>query len=539
MSPTEPAQQASSTPKKKNNKKKKNAAKSKPTEDGVREAAQNGEPHDNHGDQSEDDGDEATAIVTAVDPKAHANGHDASPSTNGYPPEHTPSDPDTTARLDAMTKEREALKVEVEGLRKQLETIQATHAQETTQLKSDLEEVETAKEQVEEDYQTLLSRVEKIKDSVGNRLARGKEELEEANQRIEELEAQNEDLQKGNQSSQEEIAELRTELQDATRELSSLRSRNNLSQHNSLKEKEDMTRQIQHLREEAEAAKDAMGDWEVLAMEERSIRESLAERASALEEQLESLRENYERAASERDTQSQAVDSLQRALQEIQEARKRELREMVETSEEQLQALKKLVQEADTRASEAETARALLQKELERTSPFEKEVKEKNLLIGKLRHEAIVLNEHLTKALRYLKKTKPEESIDRQIVTNHFLQFLALDRSDPKKFQILQVIAGLLNWTDEQREQAGLARPGASSNSLRLPTSPFHRTPSTPSLNAEFFSEPTPASANKESLADLWAGFLERSAEEGSQGPSRKASMSSIAAGPKPETKGS
>lgn len=126
----------------------------------------------------------------------------------------------------------------------------------------------------------------------------------------------------------------------------------------------------------------------------------------------------------------------------------------------------------------------------------------------------------------------------RQIVTNHFLQFLALDRSDPKKFQILQIIAGLLNWTDEQREQAGLARPGASSNSLRLPSSPFHRTPSTPSLSADFFSEPTPTSASKESLADLWAGFLERSVDEASQdGTSRKGSMSSTA-GTRPDTRG-
>jgi hypothetical protein len=38
------------------------------------------------------------------------------------------------------------------------------------------------------------------------------------------------------------------------------------------------------------------------------------------------------------------------------------------------------------------------------------------------------------------------------------LRFLALDRSDPKKFQILQVIAVFLNWTDEQEQQAGLAR---------------------------------------------------------------------------------
>ncbi|KAK9778823.1 putative Golgi matrix protein [Seiridium cardinale] len=521
--------------KKKNNKKKKNAAsKEKPTEDGanVLDTTQNGDPE-----AEEEDGGPDSPIVSAP-----SNGH-ATPPTNGHSAEgpekakaptksETIDTPDPSARLEAMSQEREALRAEVEQLRKQLETIQETHSQEAGQLKSDLEESEAAKEHAEEQYHTLMGRVEKIKETLGSRLARDREDLEEANKRVEELESLNEDLQNGTQKYQDEIDGLKTELQDATRELSSLRSRNNLSQHNSIKEKEDLQRQLQHLREEAEAAKDAMGDWEVLAMEERSIRESLAEKTTALEEQVTSLRESYERAASDRDTQSQAVDSLQRALQEIQDARKRELREMVETSEEQLQAMKKLVKEADARASEAETLKVSLQKELERTAPFEKEVKEKNLLIGKLRHEAIVLNDHLTKALRYLKKTKPEDSIDRQIVTNHFLQFLALDRSDPKKFQILQVIAGLLNWTDEQREQAGLARPGTASNSLRLPHSPFHRTPSTPSLNTEFFSDPTP-SANKESLADLWASFLERSAEEGkTDDGSRKGSVSSVVTRP-------
>jgi hypothetical protein len=129
----------------------------------------------------------------------------------------------------------------------------------------------------------------------------------------------------------------------------------------------------------------------------------------------------------------------------------------------------------------------------------------------------------------------------RQIVTNHVLQFLALDRSDPKKFQILQVIAGLLNWTEEQREQAGLARPGSVTHTLRLPPSPFHRTPSSPALNQEFFAEPTSASG-RESLADLWAGFLERSVEEAGvsgKAPSRKDSTSSVATTiTRPDTRG-
>ncbi|KAI1842718.1 hypothetical protein JX266_011039 [Neoarthrinium moseri] len=544
MTPQDSGQQNNAASKKKNNKKKKSANKPKPAEDEPKsvDTTQNGD--DDDGDQS-DSPDSPTV-------NAPSNGHAAPPTANGHPAENatktasspakegprpaSSDSPDTSARLEAMSQEREALRAEVEQLRKQLETIQGTHSNETSQLRSDLEKSEEAREQAEGQYETLKGRVEKIKETLQSRLARDREELEEANKRVEELESQNEELQGGTQRYQDEIDGLKTELQDATRELSSLRSRSNLTQHNSLKEKEDMQRQLQHLREEAEAAKDAMGDWEVLAMEERSVRETLAEKTAALEEQVSSLRDSYERAASERDTQSQAVDSLQRALQEIQDARKKELREMVEASEEQLQALKKLVKDADTRASEAETLKDSLQKELERTTPFEKEVKEKNLLIGKLRHEAIVLNDHLTKALRYLKKTKPEDSIDRQIVTNHFLQFLALDRSDPKKFQILQVIAGLLNWTEEQREQAGLARPGTSSNSLRLPTSPFHRTPSTPSLTTEFFADTAPASATKESLADLWAGFLERSAEEGKDAASRKGSVSSIAT--RPDTRG-
>lgn len=121
---------------------------------------------------------------------------------------------------------------------------------------------------------------------------------------------------------------------------------------------------------------------------------------------------------------------------------------MVESSQTQLDALRKQADESAQKAAESATKLEATQKELERYIPFEREVKEKNLLLGKLRHEAVILNDHLTKALRFLKKGRPEDNVDRQIVTNHFLHFLALDRSDPKKFQILQLIAALLGWTE-------------------------------------------------------------------------------------------
>ncbi|KAK5701264.1 hypothetical protein LTS12_028396 [Elasticomyces elasticus] len=262
-------------------------------------------------------------------------------------------------------------------------------------------------------------------------------------------------------------------------------------------------------------------------MEERSIRESLGEKVIDLEEQLVGVKDAYEKAAYERDSQSSTVDGLQRALQEIQNARKQELREIVESSDAQLEELRQSFRDAERRASEADKSLQTAKEELERVRPFEKEVKEKNLLIGKLRHEAVTLNDHLTKALRFLKKGKPEDNVDRHIVTNHLLHFLTLDRSDPKKFQILQLIAALLGWTDEQREQAGLERPGTSgwSSKLRVPGTPV-RTPSTPTLVPELMDN---GASSKESLAELWSNFLEQesqaghdgAAKGGNQGPSR------------------
>ncbi len=126
------------------------------------------------------------------------------------------------------------------------------------------------------------------------------------------------------------------------------------------------------------------------------------------------------------------------------------------------------------------------------------------------------------------------------IVTNHFLHFLALDRSDPKKFQVLQLIAALLGWTDEQKEQAGLSRPGSNifgstrTLSVASPTG-FHRTPSSPALSHDYFDPGSATSpTSKESLAELWQNFLEQEASSTSKGAkSRTVSQStSVTSGP-------
>lgn len=187
-----------------------------------------------------------------------------------------------------------------------------------------------------------------------------------------------------------------------------------------MKEREELLEQEAYSREQYQNAEQAMREWEVLALEERSIRKDLGDRVSDLEEQLSLLKEAYEKASSERDTQSNTVDGLQKALQEIQTARKIELREVVETSQTEAENLRSQLADAQKASTTASEELARVQKELERALPFEKEVKEKNLLIGKLRHEAVTLNEHLTKALRFLKKGKPEDNVDRYVQNNPF-----------------------------------------------------------------------------------------------------------------------
>lgn len=244
-----------------------------------------------------------------------------------------------------------------------------------------------------------------------------------ARSQIEDLEDENNNLKDQLDSKSTQLLELSGESAEKEKELATLRDRTTLSQRNWLKEKEELLEQESYLQSEFEQAKEAMHNWEVLAMEERSIRENLNEKVADLEEQLNSLRDVYERATDERNTQQSTVDGLQRALQEIQVARKQELRELVESSDSQLEDLRRSLREAQKQATDAEKGLQNAQEEIGRIRPFEKEVKEKNLLIGKLRHEAVTLNDHLTKALRFLKKGKPEDNVDRHVylITNYLI----------------------------------------------------------------------------------------------------------------------
>jgi chromosome segregation ATPase len=232
-------------------------------------------------------------------------------------------------------RDRDSLRAEVTELRKSLEQIQHKHQEEMDALQQKLDDSEDKKAHAETQFQKLLERVNIIKSQLGERLkedavcfvsthltnllTRLQEELSHARSRIEELEEESSTLKAEVSAKATAIADLEKDARENSNELENVRSRTTLSQQNWLQEKEELLERESYIHAEFEEAKQAMHNWEVLAMEERSIREGLSEKVNDLEEQLSTLRDEYNTAVTDGNTQSVTIDGLQRALQEIQD----------------------------------------------------------------------------------------------------------------------------------------------------------------------------------------------------------------------------
>lgn len=136
------------------------------------------------------------------------------------------------------------------------------------------------------------------------------------------------------------------------------------------------------------------------------------------------------------------------------------MRQATSDLESQLRLAATALSEYKLRTANAETRLGELERTVGRSAALEKEIKDKNHVIGKLRHDAVVNNEHLTEALRRLRNSTSDTNVDRRLVTNFLLAFLATSRSDTKRFEMLSLLATVLQWDDVEREKAGLQRIG-------------------------------------------------------------------------------
>lgn len=80
------------------------------------------------------------------------------------------SDVNTGDRLDALARERSALREEVAQLRRSLEEIQEKHEEDLFSVREQLEETQGEKEHAETQYRNLLGKVNTIRSQLGDRL---------------------------------------------------------------------------------------------------------------------------------------------------------------------------------------------------------------------------------------------------------------------------------------------------------------------------------------------------------------------------------
>ncbi|KAF9002798.1 hypothetical protein BDZ89DRAFT_1095865 [Hymenopellis radicata] len=284
-------------------------------------------------------------------------------------------------------------------------------------------------------------------------------------------------------------------------------------------------RELRETQLELERCRIERDDWERVAMQEKTMSDESRSLVETLKRDIELEREVREREAAELEVEREKSENLQSVLQDFQAAKDHELRQAVKDRDSQLHRLEQDVAEFKHRALTAELALEESQTNTTRTQDLEKAVKEKDLLIGKLRHEAVIINEHLMEALRRLRRSSSDTNVDRRLVTNVLLSFLQTPRADPKRFEMLQLLSTILSWTDPEREKAGLQR--TSNSSMVSSSSSFWGRPSLSSNSPAKGNGELQKTDETESFSRLWVEFLltEAASGEGTPPPPRNNSL--------------
>ncbi|EMD35415.1 hypothetical protein CERSUDRAFT_157152 [Gelatoporia subvermispora B] len=384
-------------------------------------------------------------------------------------------------------------------------------------LQRELERTKADKDTLAAQYRNLLAKLTAMRTTLGNKLKQDAEELDRQEQLVQHLTVQNEDLTTTIETLKSELIVSNEEAERASKELEVMRTRALQESAQDVYMKE---RELHEVQSELEQCRMERDDWEQKALQEHVVADEARTALENLRREYEVEREAGERTFAELEAERQKSRNLQSVLEEFQEAKDHELRQAVKDYESQLMQTTQSLAEYKHRALTAELQLEETSTNTSRTQELEKEVKEKNLLIGKLRHEAVIMNEHLMEALRRLRRSSTDTTVDRRLVTNVLLSFLVTPRADPKRFEMLSLLSSILSWTDDEREKAGLQRKGSASQGSLLWGRSAATSPKGKSADLERTDE-------TESFSKLWVEFLltEAAAGEGASPPTKFPSL--------------
>ncbi|WWC88099.1 uncharacterized protein L201_003003 [Kwoniella dendrophila CBS 6074] len=412
----------------------------------------------------------------------------AGPSSNPTSPQPDPSSPE----------------VNQNGTHEEVDPPEVLDPQERIrQLEQELASTRQDNDKLSNQYRGLLGKLTAMRTTLGDKLKEDAEELDRRENSINNLTNENTQLQ-------ETLQRLEIELNNVNEESSSLVIQLNqlkLQTNNSSSDVLNLTKEMRELRGEFEKLRIEKEEIELDFNQEKSKKEFLEDELSNFERNQISIKNQLESLKIKLDKENQRSENLQDVLEEFQIAKDSELRQATEELETQLRLAATSLSEYKLRCANAETKLSEVSSNAGKVGQIERELREKNVLIGKLRHDAVVNNEHLTEALRRLRKNSSDNNVDRRLVTNILLSFLTTSRGDTKRFEMLSLLSTILSWDDNEREKAGLQRKGV--NNLTVESKGRRASGKEKERTAE------EEAAMNESFSNLFVEFLLKEASQG------------------------
>ncbi|KAJ3201641.1 hypothetical protein HDU82_007963 [Entophlyctis luteolus] len=341
-------------------------------------------------------------------------------------------------QLSSATAEKERLMAESSQLMDRLKTAKATLGPKLH------EEMESNK--------SLKARVEQLTQQVSDLT----DEKELVKSQLLQLASQQEHNSEANSNAEAELHALQAEHERLQAQLAAL-------QHH-LAESEDAYTQdlvkaqstVDEYRLQLDALERERASWEDLAAQaSESARAAETAAADAKDEALRA-RGALDEALRARERDSVSLANLQDVLEEFQASKQTEIDLAIDGISKQLASCTAALEEYKSRAISAEERLQKVDLNAPNIQELETQLQERTAEVGKLRGRVISLETYLSEAIR--RAASADNQVDRRLVSNLLIQFLATQRGDPKRFEMLTVIASVLKLTDEERVRIGILR---------------------------------------------------------------------------------
>ncbi|KAH3682310.1 hypothetical protein WICPIJ_006725 [Wickerhamomyces pijperi] len=382
------------------------------------------------------------------------------------PFESLPEDITKISCLEAEISQLKATIAQFESTKPDHTDTQPAADVEASKLQTQLQEMTEERDKFSSQYEALLGRISSMK-TIFTKMKESQVELEQVKEELTTAKAEKSQLEsqletaKGLISDDKETIDLlrnessalNMECDRLTADLSQLRHSHSseldtLQQQisSSRTESNDLIRQVEKLKESNE-------ELHIIIANDKTIMKDLNDQISDLTDSLKDNKSQIDKLESEKDGLHAELLKLTKSKAQIEDSFKLKHLQTLD----QITALNSQRETLTTQIDQLQTKLAESQTTIIKLSQLEPQLHEKTLLLNKSRHESVILNEHLTKALQLIKKTSSVDTVDKELISNLFISFVSLPRGDSKKFEVLQLIAGFLGWGKDQRVQVGLS----------------------------------------------------------------------------------